>query len=338
MTGTVRLSLDEVRALSLEVLTANGMSAENAAVVADVVTCAERDGTRSHGLFRLPGYVSSMRNGRVDGKAVPKVTDAAPGLVLVDAGDGFAPPAVAAGRPSAMAKVGRQGIAALGLTRNNNLNALWWDVEAFAEAGYLALAMANTRGFVAPWGGREALFGTDPIAFACPRRDAPPLVFDFATSAAARGEIQVAAAEGHAIPEGWALDRDGNPTTDPRAAIDGVLLPFGGHKGNAIMIMIELLAAAFTGGNLCFEASEQFARFGGDAGPSNAGELIIVIEPAGFHDAFADRIEGLFGRILAQDGTRLPGDRRYANRARAETEGITMPAALHRQILDMKAG
>lgn len=334
MTATVHMTLDEVRTLATEVLLANGMSAANARVVADVITCAEGDGTRSHGLFRLAGYVSAMKNGRVDGKAIPEVVDAAPGLVLVDSRDGFAPPAVAAGRQPVMEKARRQGIAALGLVRNNNLNALWWDVEAFGTAGYLAVAMANTRSFVAPWGGREALFGTDPIAFACPRRDAPPLVFDFATSAAARGEIQVAASEGHAIPEGWALDGNGNPTTDPKAAIDGVLLPFGGHKGSAVMIMIELLAAAFTGGNLCFESSDQFARHGGDAGPSNAGELIVVIDPAGFHGNFLDRAESLFERILGQGGARLPGDRRYANRKRAD--GVAVPAVLHRQILDMK--
>ena len=336
MTDAVHMTLDDVRTLATEVLLANGMSPKNAAVIADVVTCAESDGTRSHGLFRLTGYVSSMKNGRVDGKAVPDVKDAAPGLVHVDSRNGFAPPAVAAGRGPAMEKARRQGIAALGLVRNNNLNALWWDVEAFGAEGFLAIAMANTRSFVAPWGGKEALFGTDPFAFACPRRGAPPMVFDFATSAAARGEIQVAASEGHSIPEGWALDRDANPTTDPRAAIDGVLLPFGGHKGNAVMIMIELLAAAFTGGNLCFESSEQYARFGGDTGPSNAGELIIVLDPAGFHGGFADRIEGLFGHILAQDGARLPGDRRYANRRRSERDGVEVPAALYRQILDMK--
>lgn len=337
MTAAVHLTLDGVQALAFGALTANGMSPANANVVADVVTCAERDGTRSHGLFRLPGYVSAMRNGRVDGTAVPEVTDVAPGLVLVDSRDGFAPPAVAAGRAPAMAKARRQGIAALGLIRNNNLNALWWDVEAFATEGFIALAMANTRSFVAPWGGRTALFGTDPIAFACPRGDAPPLVFDFATSAAARGEIMVAAREGHAIPEGCALDRDGNPTTDAQAALDGVMLPFGGHKGNAVTIMVELLAAALTGGNLCFESSDQFRRFGGDAGPSNAGELIVVIDPAGFHRDFPGRVEGLLRQILAQDGTRLPGDRRYARRARAAEDGIQVPASLYQQILDMKS-
>jgi delta1-piperideine-2-carboxylate reductase len=338
MADTVRLTLDEIRTLSTEVCIANGMSSSNAEVIADVVTQAEADGTHSHGLFRIPGYISPMKNGRVDGQAVPEVTDVSPGLVAVDSNNGFAPPAIVAGRPLAIEKAKSQGIAAMGLRNNCNLNALWWDVEPFGDAGLIALAMSTSRSLVAPWGGDTALFGTDPLAFACPRAGKPPMVFDFATSAAARGEIMVAAREGHAIPEGWALDKNGNATTDPAAALEGVQLPFGAHKGNAIMIMVELLAAGLTGGNFCFEAQEQFAAFGGDSGPSNAGEIIILMDPSGYHDGFLTRVEGLFERIAAQDGTRIPGDRRYANRARSATDGVECPAALYQQILDLKAG
>ncbi|MEC7536951.1 MAG: Ldh family oxidoreductase, partial [Pseudomonadota bacterium] len=203
----------------------------------------------------------------------------------------------------------------------------------------ICLTMSTSQSFVAPWGGNKALFGTDPIAFACPRAGKPPMVFDYATSASARGEIQVAAREGHSIPKGWALDKDGNDTTDPAAALEGVQLPFGGHKGNAIMIMVELLSAGLTGGNFCFEAQEQVDAFGGhDAGPSNAGQIFILIDPKGFHETFSDRVEALFGKILAQEGTRIPGDRRYANRARSATDGIECQAALHQQILDMRGG
>ena len=337
MPDTVRLSLDEIHDLSTEVFTTNGMSPANARIIADVVTAAEADGTHSHGLFRVPGYVSCVTNGRVDGKAVPMVSDAAPGLVSVDSMNGFSPPAVVAGRPLAIEKAKSQGIAALGFRNNGNLNALWWDVESFGEAGLIAIAMSTSRSYVAPWGGDTALFGTDPFAFACPRENKPPLVFDFATSASARGEIQVAAREGHAIPEGWALDKDGNATTDPAAALAGVQLPFGGHKGNAIIIMVELLASGLTGGNFCFEAEDQAVAFGAvDAGPAHAGEIIILIDPAGYHGAFLSRIEGLFDRILAQDGTRLPGDRRYANRAVTIEQGVECPKALYEQILAFK--
>lgn len=337
MSDTVHMSLDEVRALSTEVLIANGMSEANAMVIADVVTQAEADGTHSHGLFRVPGYVTSMRSGRMNGKAVPEVTEKSPGLVAVDSKNGFSPPAIIAGKPLAIEKAKSQGIAALGLRNNGNLNALWWEAEHFGDAGLICLTMSTSQSFVAPWGGNKALFGTDPIAFACPRAGKPPMVFDYATSASARGEIQVAAREGHSIPKGWALDKDGNDTTDPAAALEGVQLPFGGHKGNAIMIMVELLSAGLTGGNFCFEAQEQVDAFGGhDAGPSNAGQIFILIDPKGFHETFLDRVEALFGKILAQEGTRIPGDRRYANRARSATDGIVCQAALHQQILDMR--
>lgn len=337
MSDTVHMSLDEVRALSTEVLIANGMSEANAIIIADVVTQAEADGTHSHGLFRVPGYVTSMRSGRMNGKAVPEVTEKSPGLVAVDSKNGFSPPAIIAGKPLAIEKAKSQGIAALGLRNNGNLNALWWEAEHFGDAGLICLTMSTSQSFVAPWGGNKALFGTDPIAFACPRAGKPPMVFDYATSASARGEIQVAAREGHSIPKGWALDKDGNDTTDPAAALEGVQLPFGGHKGNAIMIMVELLSAGLTGGNFCFEAQEQVDAFGGhDAGPSNAGQIFILIDPKGFHETFLDRVEALFGKILAQEGTRIPGDRRYANRARSATDGIVCQAALHQQILDMR--
>ena len=339
MAVSVTLSLEDVRSLSTEVLIANGMSQANSDVIADVVTQAEADGTHSHGLFRVPGYVSSMRSGRMDGKAIPEVSAAGPGLVSVDSKNGFSPPAIIAGKPMAIEKAKSQGIAALGIRNNGNLNALWWEAEHFGNAGLICLTMSTSQSFVAPWGGDKALFGTDPIAFACPREGKPPMVFDYATSASARGEIQVAARDGHSIPEGWALDKDGNPTTDPAAALEGVQLPFGGHKGNAIMIMVELLSAGLTGGNFCFEAQEQVDAFGGhDAGPSNAGQIFILIDPKGFHETFLQRVESLFERILEQDGTRLPGDRRYANRARSATEGIECPATLHQQILDMRAG
>lgn len=339
MSDTVHMSLDEVRALSTEVLIANGMSEANAMVIADVVTQAEADGTHSHGLFRVPGYVTSMRSGRMNGKAVPEVSEKSPGLVAVDSKNGFSPPAIIAGKPLAIEKAKSQGIAALGLRNNGNLNALWWEAEHFGDAGLICLTMSTSQSFVAPWGGNKALFGTDPIAFACPRAGKPPMVFDYATSASARGEIQVAAREGHSIPKGWALDKDGNDTTDPAAALEGVQLPFGGHKGNAIMIMVELLSAGLTGGNFCFEAQEQVDAFGGhDAGPSNAGQIFILIDPKGFHETFLDRVEALFGKILAQEGTRIPGDRRYANRARSATDGIECQAALHQQILDMRGG
>jgi delta1-piperideine-2-carboxylate reductase len=323
----IRLSLDEVRELATAALVGNGVSDGNAAAVADVVTRAERDGCPSHGLFRVPGYVASLRSGRANGRAVPTVEDWAPGVVRVDAGNGFAPPALLAGRPLLVEKAQALGIALLAIRNSMHFAALWCDVEPLAEQGLIALGFVNSRSFLPPWGGRRPLYGTNPMAFACPREGALPMVFDQASSALARGEIQLAARDGHAVPPGAGLDADGHLTTDPRAILEGgTQLPFGGYKGASVALMVELLAAALTGGNLGFEAA---AAHNDDGGPSAAGECLIAIRPD--HD-FASRAESLFRRVLADAPARLPGDRRHANRARSEAEGITIPAALHRTI------
>ena len=336
----VTLTLDDVREVAAKALATAGMSAGNVEIMADLVTRAERDGCHAHGLFRIPGYVTSMASGRCNGAAEPVVEDAGPGLVKVDAQDGFAPVAHAAGRPMLVEKARSQGIAVMALFNNYNFNALWCDIEPLAEDGLVAIACANTRAFMAPWGGRTPLFGTNPFAFACPRRDKPPMVFDMATAASARGEIMIAARDGHQVAEGLGVDREGNATTDPSAILEGAQLAFGGYKGAAIVLMVELLGGILTGGLSSTESSEQFAAYN-DGGPSNAGECVIAIDPGGFHggnaDRFLERAEVLFGAILA-DGARLPGDRRHDARPRTEKDGIAIPKALHDQLKKLGGG
>jgi delta1-piperideine-2-carboxylate reductase len=327
-----RLGLDEVRALASEVLLANGASPENAGAVAEVMTEAERDGCPSHGLFRLPGYVASLLSGRADGRAVPEVEDTAPGLVRVDAGNGFAPPALVAGRGPLVEKARSQGVAMLGIRNSLHFAALWPDVEPLAETGLVAIAVVNSRSFLPPWGGRQALYGTNPMAFACPRVQGPPMVWDQASSALARGEIMIAARDGHAVPADAGLDADGQPTTDPKAILEGgTQLSFGGYKGASIALMVELLAAGLTGGNFGFESE---AEHNDDGGPSNAGECIIAIDPAkAAGEGFLVRVEGLFQRLLGDGEARLPGDRRHANRTRTSREGVEVPEALYDRIM-----
>jgi delta1-piperideine-2-carboxylate reductase len=332
-----RLKLDEVHSLATEVLVANGASDANATAIAGTVTAAEGDGCPSHGLFRLPGYVASLRSGRADGRAVPAVEDAAPGVVRVDAGNGFAPPALLAGRQPLIEKVRAQGIAILGIRNSLHFAALWPDVEPLAEQGLIAIAVVNSRSFLPPWDGRQALYGTNPMAFACPRAEGPPMVWDQASSALARGEIMIAARDGHALPAGVGCDSEGRPTTDPKAILEGgTQLPFGGYKGASIALMVELLAAGLTGGRFGFESEEEHND---DGGPSNAGECIIAVDPARVAgDSFAARAEGLFQRILGDGEARLPGDRRHAARARTRTEGIELPDALYDKIMALKDG
>lgn len=226
----------------------HGTSAEVAAVLANNCAGAERDGAHSHGVFRIPGYVSTLKSGWVNGQAVPVVEDVASGFVRVDAQNGFAQPALAAGRALLVEKARSAGIAVMAIRNSHHFAALWPDVEPFAYEGLVALSVVNSMTCVVPHGADRPLFGTNPIAFAAPRADAEPIVFDLATSAIAHGDVQIAARKGERLPPGMGVDSLGQPTTDPKAILEGgALLPFGGHKGSALSMMVELLAAALTG-------------------------------------------------------------------------------------------
>ena len=333
------LSLGEVHDLAFNCLIANGCDDANAQAIADNLTAAERDRSESHGLFRLPGYVASLQSGKADGKAQPRVEDTAPGVVRVDALGGFAPLALEVGRKPLAAKARSQGIAALALVGVHHFAALWPEVEALARDGLVAFACTSTLPFAAPAGGAKPLFGTDPVAFAWPRKDGPPVVFDMATTAMARGEVMIAAREGHDVPLGVGLDAEGQPTRDPKAILEGgVMLPFGGYKGSAISMMVELLAGALIGEVFSFQAGAADNR---DGGPTRGGEFILAIDPARTSGG-ADWIgqgEALFQQML-ETGTspgavRLPGDRRYANREKTPRDGVAIPGALYDKIVEL---
>ncbi|MGD8808045.1 MAG: Ldh family oxidoreductase [Gammaproteobacteria bacterium] len=331
----VTLSLDEVRDLTTRTLAGLGASTAQADAIADVITSAERDDCKSHGLFRLPGYCAGLKNGRIDGAAVPVVTELAPAVVQVDAKGGYAPLALQMGRAPLAEKARSQGIASMPVVNSYHFAALWYEVEALAADGLVAFAFVNSRSYVAPAGGTEPLYGTNPMAFGWPRKDKPPVVFDQASSAAARGEIMIHQRDGKAIPEGWAIDADGNPTTDPAAGLAGAQLPFGGYKGAAVALMVELMAAGLPRNYMAFESAAEDPR---DGGPAKGGELLLAMDPSRFVPdgdgaASLDHAELLFARLLEQDGARLPSDRRYAARQRTPTEGIRIPQSLHETIL-----
>lgn len=337
MSDTVRLSLDEVHALAGEVFLAHGASPEQTRAVADTVTAAERDECRSHGLFRVPGYVASIRSGKVDAAAAPVVETLAPGVVRVDGRGGFAPLALEAGREPLAERARTQGIAALALTDTYHFAALWPETEALAERGFAAFAFVAAMAYVAPAGGKKPLYGTNPMSFAWPREGRPPLVFDQASSASARGEIMLHQRDGKPLPPGWGIDADGAPSTDPGAVLAGAQLPFGGYKGASIALMIELLAGALVGDLFSFEASE---ADNGDGGPPRGGELVVAIDPArcGAGGNALGHAEALFARVLAEEGARLPSDRRYAARRRTPSEGVLIPRTLHDTLQDLRRG
>lgn len=306
----------------------HGMSESNAAVLARNCVAAERDGAGSHGLFRIGDYLSTLKSGWVDGRAEPSLdSDTAASIVTVDARNGFAQPALALAHPVAVAKARASGVCIIAVRASHHLGALWLDVEPFAHEGLVAFACVNSVKRLVPWGGREPVFGTNPMALAVPRESDEPLVFDQASSAMSFGEIALAAKAGHELPPGVGLDRGRKPTTDPKAIVDGgALLPFGGHKGSSIAMMIELLSAALTGGDFSYEVDA--SAYPG-ARTARTGEFILLIDPGRAGAAgFRGRVEDLVGKMAESGQERLPGARRYRNRRRAAEDGIALSASV----------
>lgn len=330
----IRLTVGDVETLVLDVLGANGFSRAQAEAIARTMVPAETDESRSHGVYRLIGYVRSVKAGKADGKAEPVVTSLSPSIVRVDGRRGFAPLAAERGRPLLLDAARAQGMGALVINTVLHNSALWADLEPIVEAGFAAIAMTAGQSAVAPHGGSKPVFGTDPFAFGWPRPGKHPFIFDFATSAIARGEIELHRRAGKPIPLGWAVDTEGNPTTDADAALAGAMLPFGGYKGTALALMVELMAGPMINDLISSEAA---AADGGAGSAPLGGELILVFDPerfsAGTATANRERAEQLFAAITGQAGARLPGDRRYAARRRSEREGILVPRALHAELL-----
>lgn len=331
----ITMTLDEVLALARDCLSANGCDDDNASAVASTVTAAERDGAASHGLFRLPGYVASLRSGKVNGAAKPVVENLAPSVVRTDGNCGFAPLALEASREALVNCARSHGIGALALTNIHHFAALWIEVEALARHNLVAFAFTAYKPALAPAGSTQPLFGTNPMAFGWPRGDKPPMVFDQASAAMARGEIMIAARDGHELPPGVGIDSDGNPTTDPDAILEGgAILPFGGHKGSAIAMMVELLVAGLIGQDFSFEAA---LNDNNDGGPPRGGELMIAIDPAhcGDPEGWLQHAETFFQRYCSLQGTRLPADRRYANRLKHTENGVRVRTDLRDKVVGL---
>lgn len=324
------LTLDAVESHALVRLRKAGASDVAAAAVARSIRLAERDGIRSHGLLYLPVYEEHLRCGKVVGTAVPKVARPRPGAVSVDAGHGFAHPAIAAGMPDLCAAARANGIAAMTLFRSYNCGVLGHHAEALAEQGLIGLCFTHAPASIAPVGGRVPVIGTNPFALAVSDgKGGAALVIDQSASVIAKSEIILRARRGEPIPDGWALDAHGCPTTDAAAALKGSMLPSGGYKGFGVGLLAEILASALSGA----VASRDASPFSGPAGgPPGTGQCFIALDPAAFADGFAARIAGLAAAIAAQAGARLPGARRKAARLRTETEGVSIDSALLAQI------
>lgn len=322
----MRMTLDEVEALALRALTATAAREAQALPVARSIRAAERDGMRSHGLFYLPVYVEHLACGKVDGQARPQLERPRSGAIVVDAAHGFAHPAIDMGLPALIEAARGAGIAAMTVRRSYNCGLLGHHAERLARAGLVGMCFTHAPASISPVGGRVPVIGTNPFALGVPDgRGGARFVIDQSASVVAKSEVLLHARKGEPIPEGWALDAKGQPTTDAEAALGGSMLPAGGAKGFGMGLMVEVLASALAGA----AASREASPFSGTAGgPPATGQCFIAIDPGAFAAGFCDRIEGLAEAITRQEGARLPGQRRIAARARTETEGVEVDAAL----------
>lgn len=331
----MRIAPQLLESLTIDVLTKHQTSLENATCVAKALVHADMDGLHSHGVARLYAYAKQAKNGKVDGRAVPLLSQLTPSALSVDAAGGFAYPAIQLGLGEAEKRVKTSGIVALSIGQSHHAGAIGQFIEPLAKRGLMVLAFSNATAAIAPAGGNRALFGTNPIAFSCPRVDEEPLLLDLSLSKVARGKIKLAADAGREIPEGWAVDSAGMPTTDAQQALEGALIPIGDSKGAVLAMMLELLCAGLSNSNYAYQAGSFFTEQGVQP---RIGQLFILIDPERFNPHFTQHAEALFTEILKQEGTRIPGANRLSSRREAIENGIELDDELMAQIEALRQG
>lgn len=322
MPDTETISLDAARDLLFRAFAANGVPEAAARSTANALAAAEAEGQVGHGFSRLEDYVAQARSGKIIADAQIQITRPAPTSLLVDAGFGFAYPALDRAIEDGAAVAHEFGTATLAVTRSHHCGALSVHVDRAARLGLVVMMVTNSPVAIAPWGAKTPLYGTNPIAFAAPRAEGPPLVIDLSLSQVARGKVMNAKKAGKPIPEGWALDADGQPTTDAEAALAGSMVPIGGAKGTALALMVEIFSAVMTGASLSADAGSFFTADGPRPG---VGQFLTLYRPPEGADAFTARLELLLSMIEDMEGARLPGTRRLAALAKAERDGIAVP-------------
>jgi (2R)-3-sulfolactate dehydrogenase (NADP+) len=323
------VTLDHIEGLAGAALQRCGATALQADPTARSVRDAEADGIRNVGLGYLPIYGAHLVCGKVVGTAVPTVAEPDGATLRADAHFGFAHPAFEAALGTFEQLARTSGVALLTISRSYSAGVLGWMVDLVARRGLVAIGFANSSPLVAPWGGRTARLGTNPLAYAVPRDGGEPLVFDMATSATAYVNILQAARDNRDIPLGWALDAAGQPTDDPQLALDGTVAPLGGAKGFGLGLLVEIFAAGLSASNWGVDSSS----FGNDVGgPPGVGQTFIAIDPTRGDEMFGQRVERLLAVLCEEEGVRLPGDRRHASRRAAETDGVDVPDELLQQI------
>ena len=299
---------------------------------------AEEQGLPTHGMSRVPFYCSMLKNGRADGKARPAMAAEKAAVCLIDNADGLPYESAAWAIEEVIQRARRNGIGFAGIRNSAHVGVLGIHLQKVAQAGMVGVAFTNSPAAIPAWGGKKALFGTDPVAFAFPRKGADPIVVDLALTTVTRGKIMVAMQKGEKIPEGWALDRHGKPTTDPKEAIEqGSLFPIGGTKGAMLALAFELVCAALTGAAIGPEADSFFSEQGNKP---RIGQAFLAIDPGALAgmDRYFERIETVVRTMLADEGVRLPGAKRFASEKRLRGEGIEIADDLLAKIEKLAAG
>jgi (2R)-3-sulfolactate dehydrogenase (NADP+) len=331
------IALDELERLMKAALARAGATPAMASATARALSAAEAEGIASHGASRIPQYCAHLRNGRASGSAVPVVTRDSKAACVVDAKGGLAFEACALAAGEALARARKFGVAFVSVTNSNHFGVAAYHVEPLAKAGLVGVAMGNSPAAMPAWGGRRPLFGTNPVAAGFPRRDGAPVVIDVSLSAVARGKIMVAAREGKPIPEGWAVDEEGRPTTDAKAALKGSMLPAGGVKGAMLALTVELLVCALSGAAYGFESDSFFSEEGR---PTRIGQAILAVDPDALagREVYFERIETLIAAMMEEDAVRLPGERRLRNRDKALRDGVSVPDDLLAKMRELAGG
>lgn len=326
MTTTETLTLAEIETLAQDALVAAGTSPANAAPLAKATAMTEADGVASHGLAYIPIYAEHVQCGKVDGNAQPVLSQPKPSVVTVDAATGFAHAAIDMGFEKLIPAAKDQGVAVLAINNSYNCGVLGVHTQRLAQAGLMGIGFTNAPASIAPTGGAKPVVGTNPFSIAAPGADGQAeVLIDQSASTIAKSEVMKHSREGKAVPEGWVLDADGNPTTDPDAGLKGSMVPSGGYKGVGIALMVEMMAAAMSGATLGKDASPFSGTKGG---PPKTGQFFIAIDPqATSGGAFATQLAALTEAVRDQDGVRVPGDGRGAKRIAAADAGVAVNSA-----------
>ncbi len=327
MSEKIHLLIEQCEAVCREAALRAGASEAAATALARASVAADAEGNHAVGMAHLSLYLDALREGRIDGKAVPEIGRPLPAVVHVDARGGTAHLGFDLAYEKLVEAARSFGIAVFAQKNAFTCGSLGYFVQRLAEDGLVALAATNGPRLMTVSGAREPVYCTNPLAFAAPMPDGDMLLIDQATSPTAFAKVRSAAGRGEEIPEGWAVDAEGRPTTSAAEAVKGALVAFGGSRGANIALMVEILAAGLTGANWSLDAPSISE---GDRSP-RTGLFVIAIEPSAFGQDFPERLRTHAGRLAAK-GVHVPGRTKAAARLRARQEGLSVPRHLFEKI------